>query len=204
MNESDVEIVDSAEVWRGYCRVRRVRLRHRTFGGGWTDVMTREVIERGHAACVLPYDPAADRVVLLEQFRIGPHAAGGSPWQIEMVAGIIEPGESPETVVRREAVEECGCAIDALEPICTYFASPGVLTETIALFCGRTDAAGVGGVFGLAHEHEDIRSFAVGFDEAFGWIANGRLRFGPAIIALQWLALNRGRLRQAWAAGGNE
>lgn len=202
MDEADVEIVADTEVWRGYCRVRQVRLRHRTFAGGWTGTMSREVIARGDAACVLPYDPMLDRVVLLEQFRIGPFAAGGRAWQVETVAGIIDPGETPEDVVRREAMEECGCAVDRLEKVCTYYASPGVLTERIEVFCGRTDAAAAGGTFGLAHEHEDIRCFTAGFGEAFGWIASGRLRFGPAILALQWLALNRDRLRQAWAGGG--
>ncbi len=129
-----VEIIERTTPYRGCFRIEAYRLRHQRFGGGWTEVMTRELFERGHAAVVLPYDPARDVVVLIEQFRIGAYAAGRGPWLIEAVAGIVEPGEEPEDVARREAMEEAGCAITALEAIGTVMPSPGGSSEILHLY----------------------------------------------------------------------
>ena len=195
----DVEVLERITPYNGTFRIDAYRLRHRRFGGGWTEVMTRELFERGHAAVVLPYDPARDEVVLIEQFRIGAYAAGLSPWLIEAVAGIVEPGEAPEDVVRREAIEEAGCRITALEPIAKVMPSPGGCSEVLYLYCGRLDSEGVGGLHGLDHEHEDIRAFALPVQEALDRLARGEIVNANAVMTLQWLALNRERLRKAWA-----
>ncbi len=195
----DVEVLERTIPYDGYFRIEAYRLRHRRFGGGWTEVMTRELFERGHAAVVLPYDPARDRVVLIEQFRIGAYAAGLGPWMIEAVAGIVESGETPEEVVRREALEEAGCAVTALEAIGTVMPSPGGSSETLHLYCGRVDSEGVGGLHGLAHEHEDIRAFTLPLDAALERLALGDIVNANAVMTLQWLALNRARLQRTWA-----
>ena len=195
----DVEVLERTIPYDGYFRIEAYRLRHRRFGGGWTEVMTRELFERGHAAVVLPYDPARDRVVLIEQFRIGAYAAGLAPWMIEAVAGIIEPGETPEEVVRREALEEAGCAVTALEAVGTVMPSPGGSSEILHLYCGRVDSAGAGGLHGLAHEHEDIRAFALPLEDALARLARGEIVNANAVMTLQWLALNRARLQRTWA-----
>ncbi len=197
-SEPDVELLERRTPYRGYFRIDTYRLRHRRFGGGWTDVMTRELFERGHAAAVLPYDPARDAVVLIEQFRVGAYAAGLGPWVIETVAGIVEPGEEPAQVVRREAREEAGCELTALEEIGKVLPSPGGCSEILYLYCGRIDSRGLGGVHGLPHEHEDIRAFALPLDAALERLARGDILGGNAVITLQWLALNRERLRRAW------
>lgn len=193
-----VRIVERSTPFQGYFRIDRYRLRHRRFDGGWSDEIQREVFERGHAAAVLPYDPARDTVVLIEQFRIGAYAAGLEPWLIEIVAGIIEPGEAAAEVVRREAREEAGCEIQALEPIGSFIMSPGGASETLSLFCGRVESAGAGGLHGLAEEHEDIRAIVLSSDKAIARLAAGEIANASAAIALQWLALNRERLRATW------
>jgi ADP-ribose pyrophosphatase len=202
MNPDDVEIIERTRAYAGYLKLDRYRLRHRRHDGGWTDAMSREVVERGHAVCVLPYDPLRDAVVLIEQFRVGAYAAGQPAWQIEIVAGIIEPGETPEEVARRETREEAGCAIGELVHVATILTSPGVLTETAAVYCARADATQASGVHGLAHEHEDIRAFAAPLDEALAWCDAGRLQNTPALIALGWLARHRDELRRRWTATG--
>ena len=198
MDRNDVEIVARETVYRGYTRVERWTLRHRLFAGGWSAPLSREVIDRGHAAAVLPYDPVRDEVVLIEQFRPGALGAGRNPWVIEIVAGIVEAGESPEKLVRREALEEAGCRVGDLVPVTVCLMSPGILTETIAIFCGRADTRGAGGLHGLDHEGEDIRAFVVPFEATIAMLAEGRIANAIAVIALQWLALNRERLRAAW------
>jgi ADP-ribose pyrophosphatase len=195
----DVELIATEPLHRGYFQVDRYRLRHRKFDGGWTDEVSRELLERGHAAAVLLWDPGTDAVVLIEQFRIGAYVGGQDPWQIEIVAGILDAdGEGPEDVARREAEEEAGCTVTALAPVFTILASPGAMSETIALYVGRVDSAGAGGIFGLAEEHEDIRVHVVPLDEALAWVDGGRIANTPAIITLQWLHRHRDALKARW------
>ncbi|MEW6646056.1 MAG: NUDIX domain-containing protein [Pseudomonadota bacterium] len=197
--EPTVEIVEQRTCYQGFFRMEHYRLRHRRYDGGMSPLLSRELFERGHAAAVLPYDPVLDRIVLLEQFRIGALSAPGGPWLLEIVAGIIESGETAAEVVEREIVEEAGCTLLALEPICEYLVSPGGTSERISLYCGRVDAAGVGGIHGLVAEGEDIRVSTVTFDEAMALLASGRINSASPIIALQWLELNRSRLQQLWS-----
>lgn len=201
LTRDDVEIIDRQTVWKGRFQIDRYRLRHRLHGGGWSEPFLREVFERGHAAAVLPYDPIADRVVLIEQFRPGAYASGRHPWLIEIVAGIIDAkDDSPEDVVRREAWEEAQVKVGAIERIASCLLTPGACSESMEIYIGRAEAAGAGGVHGLAHEHEDIRVFTLSTDEALALLAAGRIANAVAIIALQWLALNRTQLRDRWGA----
>lgn len=196
-----IEILERRVGYQGYFRIDIYRLRHRKFDGSWSGVMQRELFERGHAAAVLLYDPVLDAVVLIDQFRIGAHAAGRPAWLSEIVAGIIGPGESVEDVARREALEESGCTPTTLELICDYMVSPGGTTETCTLFCGRVDASTAGGVHGLDHEHEDIRVRVVPVAEAFRLLDVNQLDNAVTIIALSWLARHHAALRQRWLAG---
>ena len=145
----DVEIAAREVAFKGFFRIETIRLRHRTFAGGWTGYFERELFERGEAVCVLLFDPQRDCVVLTEQFRIGALADEHSPWLLELVAGIVEPGESYADVAQRETAEEAGCTFNELLPICNYWVSPGGTSERVQLYCALIDSAGVGGVHGL-------------------------------------------------------
>jgi ADP-ribose pyrophosphatase len=200
MSDPRVDVLERAPVYQGYFTILRYRLRFRRFSGEMGEPIEREVFERGHAVAVLPYDPVADRVVLIEQFRIGALETEGDPWLLEPVAGIIEAGETPEEVARRESLEEAGLEPEDLIRACDYFVSPGGATEQCLVYIGRVDSSAAGGVFGLAHEGEDIRVHVLGLDDALAGIASGRIRVASTIIALQWLALNRETVRSRWAA----
>jgi ADP-ribose pyrophosphatase len=193
-----IEVIEKTTPFQGYFQVDLYRLRHRKHDGGWSGEMTREIFERGHAAAVLLYDPERDSVVLIEQFRPGAYAAAMEPWLIEIVAGIIEAGETPEDVVRREAEEEAGCTVGALHPIGTFLATPGGSSETLTIYCGRVDSGGAGGVHGLDHEDEDIRVLPMRRTEALGKLAQGGVTNLTAAVALQWLALNYTELMRIW------
>lgn len=201
LSRDDVEILDTETLWKGFFRMDRVRLRHRLFAGGWGQPITREVFERGHAAALLPYDPVRDEVVLIEQFRAAAMTAGAEPWLVEIVAGIIEDGETAEEVARRETVEEAGCEVTDIVPVMDVFTTPGGSSERIAIFVGRVNTQGVGGIHGLADEGEDIRVFTESLDAALARQANGGIVNLIAIAALQWLALNREEIRARWLAG---
>nr|WP_185961234.1 NUDIX domain-containing protein [Telmatospirillum sp. J64-1] len=198
VTSEDVEVVERSTVYQGYFHIDRYRLRHRRHDGGWSDEISREIFERGHAVAVLLYDPDRDKVALVEQFRPGALAAGWSPWLIEPVAGIIEEGETAISVAHRESREEAGCEVIELVPIARYLVSPGGSSETVELFCGRVNCEHLGGIHGVASEGEDIRVLVVPADEAIAWLGEGRANNAMTLIALQWLALNRSMLRRRW------
>jgi len=208
LTPDDVEVVERTTPFQGYFRLDHYRLKHRLFEGGWSGEMSREVFERGHAVCVLPYDPDRDEVVFIEQFRPGAYAAlasewfddGASPWLVECVAGIIEKGENPDDVARREMIEETGLEVSQLTRVFHYLVSPGGSTESVFLYCGRVDAADAGGVYGMTEEHENIRVFSVSAEEAFAMMDQGRINNAMTLIGLQWLKANRGRIRAEWRA----
>jgi ADP-ribose pyrophosphatase len=178
-----------------YFRLDEYHLSHELYGGGSSPVFTREIFERGSVVAVLPYDPARDCVVLIEQFRAGAIGDAEGPWLVECVAGVIEEGETEREVAMREAVEEAGCEIERLESISHYYVSPGGTSEYCSLYCGLIDSAGIGGIHGLDHENEDILVQVVDASEAFAMVRESRIRSSATIIALQWLELNHARLR---------
>ena len=194
----DIEVIDCQTGYQGFFKLERYHLRHRLFAGGMSPPITRELFERGHAAAIILYDAALDRIVLVEQFRIGALNAVGGAWLYEVVAGIIELGEEAEEVIRRESVEEAGCEVGEVEKICDYLVSPGGTSEQLSLYCGQVDSREVGGIYGLDHEGEDIRVFSISYDEAVEMLESGELNSASPIIAMQWLRLNRERLREAW------
>jgi ADP-ribose pyrophosphatase len=198
MTPNDVEILEHETAFQGYFRIDRYRLRHRLFAGGWGVPIQRELFERGHAVGVILYDPDRDLVVLTEQFRVGALAAGRGPWVTEIVAGIIEHGEAPPDVAKRETQEEAGCAVLDLVPICDYLVSPGGTSETVKLYCARVDARKAEGIHGLPEEGEDIRVWSVPLAKALEDLAAGRVTNSMTLIALQWLALNHAALRKRW------
>ena len=206
MTANSVEIIEKTTAFNAYLKVDHYLLKHALHEGGWSDVLSREVIERGHVGAVLLYDPDLDLFVLTEQFRPGAFAAKDSPWWgddfspwlVECVAGIIEAGETPEGMCRRESVEEADCPITDLHPIYHYFSSPGCLTESVFLFCGRVDASKAGGIFGLKHEHEDIRVFTATPEETYLMLQSGRINNSMTMLAVQWFQLNRDKLRHIW------
>jgi len=197
-SQNDYEIIRREVLYQGIFRLARYHVRHRTFNGEWSQPFTREVLERQPAAAILPYDPVLDQVVLIEQFRAGALANPSSPWLIEIVAGVLDADEKPDNVAKREAVEEAGCKILDIYPVCEYFVSPGGSNEYLHLYCGRIDASEAGGVHGLSEENEDIRAFTVSAEEAFILLQEGKINTPPAIISLQWLQLNQEWLRQLW------
>ncbi len=193
--EKSFEVIGETPVYQGFFNMYRLRLRHTLFRGGWSGELVRELFHRGTCVAVIPYDPASDAVVLIEQFRVGALKYKSDPWLLEIVAGAVEEGESPQQVARREALEEAGCEIRQLIRIGEFFTTPGGSSERITLFCGIVDASALGGYHGLEEEDEDIRVDVVSFDEAWALFESGAIDSAIPIVALQWLAMNRERLR---------
>ena len=193
-----VEVQEKTTPYQGFFQVDRYKLKHQKYEGGWSPVLVRELFERGHTVAVLPYDPERDSVVLVEQFRIGAYAAGGEPWLSEAIAGIIDVGEKAEEVAYREALEEANCKMTELIKIGEFVMSPGGSSETTAMFCGRVDSRGIGGIHGLAHEGEDILARVVPLEEALEDLVEGRTVSAYAAIPLLWLQFNKASLQAQW------
>ena len=195
----DVEVLAVETGYKGFFRINRYRLRHKLFAGGWSANLTRELFERGHAAAMLPYDPVRDQIVLLEQFRVGALGSDNSPWLLEMVAGMIEPGESASEVIVREAEEEAGLLVGRSRFALSYLVSPGGTSERIHVYVGEVDSSKASGLHGLADEGEDIRLHVVSREQAYRWVEEGRIDNAATVIALQWLQLHLAEIRSQWS-----
>ncbi len=188
--QKDIEILSKEIAYKGYFSILKYHFKHRCFSGDWSQAITRELFERGHAVALLPYDPITDTVILIEQIRVGAIAANQSPWQLEIIAGIIDTDETSEEVAMRESKEEAGLDVLKLIPMIKYLSSSGGCSETIQLYLGIVDASQAGGIYGLAEENEDILVHSVSRETAMQWLMEGKIENAASIIALQWLALN--------------
>ncbi len=177
-------IVDKELCYQGFFAMHAYHVEHERFDGGMMQVR-RENMERGDAAAILLYDPHVDEVLLLEQFRIGPVARDDNPWLVEIVAGMIDAGESPEAAVIREAREEAGFVPEQVTFLGRYYTTPGACSERIDLFLGLVDkSAPVAAGGGCAAEQEDIRTSWVSRQRAMALLAEGRIASGAPMLAL--------------------
>ncbi len=191
-DRADVVIAGREVLAEGFRRYERLRVRR----SGEDVPRALDVLRSGPAAAVLPIDPGRDEVVLLRQFRLAGHLANGRGNLVEIVAGHVEAEEQPAEAARRECVEEIGVAPGLLVELFTYLTSPGMSDEEITLFLGIVDASGVPERAGASAEHEETVPMRIPIDAALAALAARTVRNGPLIIALQWLALNRGRLSE--------
>jgi ADP-ribose pyrophosphatase len=193
-------VIDKKEVaYSGFFRLEKYWLTHTLYNGGWSEQICRELFVRGQCVAVLLYDPHTDKLVLIEQFRVGAILNPDKAWLIEIVAGAIEDGETAEEVAHREAQEEAGCEIQALIRINEFYTSPGGTGESITLFCGKVDSTKiVEGVHGLVEEQEDILVRTVDFAEAYRMVESNEIDSAIPILAIQWLALHKQAIQAQW------
>jgi ADP-ribose pyrophosphatase len=185
---ADVALSRSEPLAMGFFDYKRYRL---TLHGA---AQTRDVVLAGKVVAVLPIDPARDEIVLIRQFRLPAHLANGRGDLIETVAGRVEVGEQPAEAARRECAEEIGIKPGGLIELFTYLTTPGLTDEEVTVFLAAVDATRVpertsaGG--------EKIGVVRVPVEAAIDALTLGTMRNGPLVIALQWLALNRGRVAE--------
>ncbi|MGI6252604.1 MAG: NUDIX hydrolase [Aminivibrio sp.] len=136
----------------------------------------REVVEHAPAVAVLPVaDDGA--ILLIRQYR---YAVGRD--MLEIPAGLVDPGESPERCAERELQEEIGYFPGKLQKIGTMYNSPGFCTETVTLYLGtelRPSRL-------AADEDEFIETVPVSGEEIRGMVERGEITDGKTFAALAW------------------
>lgn len=195
---NDLQIERDEVICESFYQMRELEITLPKFEGGKITIK-RDLFWRPDAVCVLLFDPRQDVVVLVEQFRIGTIDHPHSPWLLELVAGVVDEGETLEGVARRESIEEAGAEIERIEHLYRFSPSPGGAREYIDIFCAQVDAALLGGCHGLEEEGEDIKVHQFKTAEVFTMLSQGVIDNAPAIIALQWLQLHRERLIREWS-----
>jgi ADP-ribose pyrophosphatase len=200
VTKKEYKILKQESCYNGFFNMSKYQLQHTLYQGGWSEPMSRELFHRGNCVGVILYDARRDEVVIIEQFRIGAMQLPMEQcWLLEIVAGAVEEGEKPEEVAIREAVEEAGCHIEELIKINDFFTSPGGTSELLSLYCGKVDTSHVGGIHGLAHEHEDIKVSTLKFDDVYELLQQNKIISAIPIIAIQWLYIHHDELKQKWA-----
>ncbi|WP_293576616.1 NUDIX domain-containing protein [Phaeobacter sp.] len=194
----DVVVHNHKRAYVNFFAMEEMDLQFRRYDGTLSEVVNRGAALVGQAAVVLPYDPRRDQVLLIEQFRAATFIAGcTTPWMWEPIAGLIDPGETPQQAAHREAMEEAGLRLQTLEPVGQTYPSSGASGEFLHVFVGICDLDQPAGGGGLASEAEDIRSQIIGFDDLMAGVDAQIYQDLPLVTAALWLARHRDRLRAA-------
>jgi len=169
-------------------KVEEAHLRHEKFNGEMSGVVRRISLERGDSVAVIIFNLTTDKIILVSQFRY-PSYKNGHGWLTEVIAGIIDPGESPEESATREVQEETGLSISKLERISTFFPSPGGSSERIHLF--YSEVSGENAKYkvtgGLVSEGEDIKAVELTLEDALSKVKSGEIMDAKTIIGIYWL-----------------
>jgi len=198
-DRKDVEIKSAESVHEGHYNVVKLRMRHKCFDGGWSDWLDREQLLRQDAACAILWDPKQDKVVLVEQIRIGlinrRHQI--SPWMIEVVAGLVDSGEKPEEAIIRETKEEAGYEIQTLLPIGVFFNTPGGFNEKSFVYCGIISLES-DNLEPEPDKDEDIKVHIFDWTD-FQRFQNTVVTSASTLIAIQWLTQHHDMLLEKYA-----
>ncbi len=198
-----LEIIEDEVVWGQRFAMQRVRFRYQRFDGTPSGILTWELWRRGMGVVILPWDPATDRIALIEQFRLPAHVAGASAVQTECPAGLLERHEEAEASGRRELAEETGLEASAMVPMGRFLLMQGGCDEVIHFFLARVDLSSkTGGTYGLETESESTRVVVLPAEDGFRLVAENRIENTPAAFSLLWLQVNRPRLKAEWGLSG--
>ncbi|MAL83722.1 MAG: ADP-ribose diphosphatase [Idiomarina sp.] len=193
-HRDDVKVKEKTPLYQGFLSVYRYSLQHRLFSGGWSPVIDRELMERGHAVVVIPYDPVTDELVVVEQFRVGALEDENGPWLFEFVAGMFDADESAEEVATRELEEEAGLKAKRLIYATSYYSSPGGTDEKLTIYIAEVDSKSAADFGGLPEEDEDIRVHVIPRDKVIAMLEREEINNAASVIGLQWLQLHHDKV----------
>lgn len=198
----DVTIHKKERVFKQFFAMDRYEVSYKTFNGGNTKVLVRAIFERdADAVAILVWDDLTDEVALIEQFRPGALKDPESPWLIEIVAGMIDKGETEKEAAIREVQEEIGVTLTDkdLHYVTFEYPSPGGASEKVTLFIAKTSLEHLGNHGGLESESEDLRVFKVPLTEAYDAVKTGRIHNAVAIIGIMTLYFEKDYIKGKFA-----
>jgi nudix-type nucleoside diphosphatase (YffH/AdpP family) len=188
-----VEIRKQTRLFDDFFKVDEVIVSHQTREGTMSPDQRRLVFERGDAVAIILYNADSKSVIVVDQFKVpsligrrrdNPRTMDG--WVTEATAGMIDPGESAETAIKRETMEETGYAISNPQLICKFFSSAGGSSERIFLYFAEvrdSDRIGEGG--GLPGE--DITDVSMPLETLFKRLVSGEIDDPKLAIGAYWL-----------------
>ena len=143
----------------------------------------QEIVRHPGGACSVPIFEDGS-VLLLWQHRV---AAGGFIWEIP--AGKLDiPGEDPKACAARELTEEAGYEAASLEPVASFYTSPGFCDEVLHVY----KATGLAPSATNREEHEVMSVHRFSPDEVSGMIARGEIRDAKTLVGLLACGYGRG------------
>ena len=187
---SNFKVTNKKNLYDGFFKMNEVSLKYKKYDGSWSNEIKRELFSGAQVSAVLPYDPIKKEIILIQQFRPGTISRNTNNYLKEIVAGIIDPGESPEIAAKRECLEETGYKIKKLTSIQGYYPAPGSSESFYHLFLGEVDSKNGKKIMGLDTENEDILVESFNINQVKKMMRNGELINGLSLIAIQWFFLN--------------
>ena len=187
---SKFKIINKINIHSGFYEMNEVILKYKKFDGSWSGEIRRELFGGAQVSAVLPYDPIKKELVLIRQFRPGTISKNVDNYLYEIPAGMIDPGEDPETTAIRECLEETDCEVQNLIKIHDYFPAPGSSESFYYIYLGEIKTFSGERITGLKTENEDILVKSFKIDDVEKFLKNGKILNGVALIALQWFFLN--------------
>jgi nudix-type nucleoside diphosphatase (YffH/AdpP family) len=195
-NSINIQVENIQREYLGFFALNQISLKYSQFDGDMSELKNRVILMGSEASLILPYDPVLDKVLLVEQFRIGPFCRGDrAPWVFEPVAGIIEVGETPDEAAKREVFEEAGLEVTQLVKMGSGYPNPGEATSYFYNYIAIVDLSEYSpGIYGAKNEGEDIRTHVIDFNTVLNWSVSNKLRVLPLNTMVLWLALNKLKL----------
>ena len=180
------QILSRETLARGFAHLEKIVFRRRRSDGPMDD-LTREIVDIGDGAAILPYNVANGTIILIRQFRGVAFLKHGSEGVVEICAGKLE-GADPLSRIIKETEEETGIRLTS-QPrfVFNAYSSPGSLAETLSYFVvpyAAEDRVSKGG--GLVAEGEDIEVLEVTLEDAIAMIESGEIVDAKTIMMLYY------------------
>ena len=185
----EYKIIKKAKIYDGFFQLHEITLKHKKHNGEWSKTFKREIFGGSQVAGIIPYDPVKKEILLLSQFRTAILSSNKNPLMTEIVAGMIDKGESPKDAAKRECLEETGCKVKKIISINSFYPAPGSSESFYYLFLGEVESFEGERIFGQKDENEDILVKSFNIEQVRDLMKQNKILNGLTLVALQWFFL---------------
>lgn len=171
------------------------------FDGGATRAF--EYLDRADSVGVLVYHKDKELFTWVKQFRIGQATkdeGSGLNYTIEPVAGMVDPGQTPDSAAARETFEEIGVNASSLTKIGSFLMCAGISNERMHMYFAEVEGQTLNARGGLIEEHEDIEVLHWTAQETHTAFDNGEMSNAQSMMLWQWACLHKPELTRGVGA----